>query len=370
MRLYIHIPFCTSKCGYCAFHSVVGQEALFEPYIRALCKDIESSLKGLARIQGSVELDSIFFGGGTPNLLPSHFYTSIFKCIQSHAHVKQGCEISLEANVNLINTQWCKDLLLLGANRLSIGIQSFHTQKLALLERNHSARDSAYGVDIAFNAGFKNLSCDLIIGTALDSVAMIESEIKQAAALPISHLSLYALSIDEGSRFAFEAARGRGRQRQSIASIEEELSLYARTCLQDAGFSQYEVSNYERTSRCEHNLGYWQGEEYLGCGALAVGRIAKERTKACKDLQEYIKTPTKRFVENLSDEDLRLERIMLGLRCDMGVCLEDIALNKENERVSILLKEGKCYIKKWQGKDYLVAYDLFLSDEITLWLVK
>lgn len=116
--LYIHIPFCSSKCGYCAFNSFVGQEEYYNDYIKALCVDIEQGLK-----ERHYHIDSIFFGGGTPNLLGAKYYEMIFECIYQNAHIAKDCEISLEANINHLNAQWCKQLYALGANRLSVGIQ-------------------------------------------------------------------------------------------------------------------------------------------------------------------------------------------------------------------------------------------------------
>ena len=336
---------------------MVGQEGLFESYVRALCEDIESCLSRLKHKRARVELGSIFFGGGTPNLLPARFYRPIFERIHAHASLSPTCEITLESNVNLISRAWCKELRALGANRLSIGIQSFDKGKLALLEREHSARESERGVEIAHQAGFDNLSCDLIIGSALDSHALIESDIARASALPLKHISVYSLSLDSGSRFASE-----GRE-ALLAENEEAQCYFARECLARHGFAQYEVSNYERGARCAHNLGYWQGEEYLGVGASAVGRIGRARTRAHSSLQEYIKAPSARHIERLSKEDMRLERVMLGLRCDVGVQLDSVNLAETSLR--ILLDEGKCRLRG----GYLVANELFLSDEITLWLL-
>lgn len=369
MRLYIHIPFCTSKCGYCAFNSfAMGegqiQESAITPYVEALCIDLEWSLsrvkerananmcldRGGLRIEPDgreLKIDSIFFGGGTPNLLPARCYEKIFETLRRHVCLSEDCEITLEANVNLIEEQWCKDLLSLGANRLSVGVQSFCDSKLTFLEREHNAFEISKRIESAYRAGFENLSCDLIIGTPLDSQMLVDSEIAQATALPLNHISMYALSIDEGSRFALDSKKGDNK----LGKDEEDLSFYARDLLRSKGFLQYEVSNYAKIpqAKCDHNLGYWRGEEYLGCGAGAVGRIGSVRSKGLPNLNEYIKSPTKRLHENLSQNDLLTESIMLGLRCEEGLNLELLGMDWRKDShldsiITLLVDEGKCSI--------------------------
>lgn len=377
MLLYIHIPFCSSKCGYCAFNSFVDREGEIEAYVRALREDIRNSLRG-----NTQSITSIFFGGGTPNFLDSKYYDEIFESIYTNASVAKDCEISLECNVNLLNLAWCKDLLSLGANRLSVGIQSFDENKLAFLQREHKAKDIALNVEYAFSAGFKNVSCDLITNTPLDSKKVVESDITNALNLPISHISVYALSIDEGSRFALDSKRFS----QDLES-KDDFCFFARELLEKAGFYQYEVSNYAKDSKleadskpngnpkqCKHNLGYWQGREYIGCGAGAVGRLGNRRVKAYPQLANYIKTPRKRLVEALSQRDLCMENIMLGLRCAVGVkmsVLEELFIDKVamEKHIGFLLSGGKCHIRKEKSEDFLVANELFLSNEIALWLL-
>ena len=377
MLLYIHIPFCSSKCGYCAFNSFVDREGEIEAYVRALREDIRHSLRG-----NTQSITSIFFGGGTPNFLDSKYYDEIFESIYTNASVAKDCEISLECNVNLLNLAWCKHLLSLGANRLSIGIQSFDENKLAFLQREHKVKDIVLNVEYAFSAGFKNVSCDLITNTPLDSKKVVEADITNALNLPISHISVYALSIDEGSRFALDSKRFS----QDLES-KDDFCFFARELLEKAGFYQYEVSNYAKDSKlwadskpngnpkqCKHNLGYWQGKEYIGCGAGAVGRLGNRRVKAYPQLANYIKTPHKRLIEALSQRDLCMENIMLGLRCAMGVkmsVLEELFIDKVamEKHIGFLLSGGKCHIRKEKSEDFLVANELFLSDEIALWLL-
>ena len=358
MQLYIHIPFCRSKCGYCAFNSQVNKEEFYTPYIDALCKDITHSLALLKHRTPNAKLQSVFIGGGTPNILDSVLYKKIFACFEEFLEAQ--CEISIESNVNLISHTWCKDLRTMGANRLSIGVQSFDDKKLAFLEREHCVSDIFKAFENALKSGFENINCDIIFGTPLDNNALIHYECDTLQKLPLTHISAYCLSIDEGSRFGSKFSP---QENLSIDSISQAQILKERFLAQ--GLRQYEVSNYAKANyTCKHNLGYWQGKEYIGCGCSAVGRIGDVRYKANESLQEYINNPLFRQKEFLSKKDLDFEEIMLGLRCEVGV--DSQKLNQK--KLQILLESDKVYVQKRESKNMVVAKNFLLADEITLWL--
>ena len=345
MILCVHIPFCTSKCGYCAFNSSSEFFHLQDSYLQALLQDLKSELENKKYF-----LTSIYIGGGTPNTLPSKTYEKIFECITQNATLTQECEITLECNPNLLSKEWCKDLNSLGANRLSIGVQSFFDKKLEFLQREHQGGEIAKALDLAYNAGFENLSVDLIYGTPLDFLLSLKEEITLASKLPINHLSAYCLSIDKGSRFYSSPP----------ALPLEDMGEIVRDELAKRGFLQYEVSNFANPYKCAHNLSYWRGEEYIGCGAGAVGFQNKARYTKSKHIPSYIKNPHSKNVEYLSSEDLFLERLFLGLRCEIGVALDSLPSHK----VAYLLEEDKAYLQD----GFLKARDLFLADEIALYL--
>lgn len=345
MILYLHIPFCTSKCGYCAFNSSSDFFHLQDAYIEALVQDLKYELNGK-----NYTLNSIFIGGGTPNTLESRHYAKIFENILQYAHVLDQCEITLECNPNLLNKQWCRDLLALGATRLSVGIQSFFDQKLRFLQREHQSKEIAQSLQDAYDCGFTNLSIDLIYGTPMDTPYSLIKEVESASVLPINHLSAYSLSIDKGSRFYTSPP---------ILPIED-MGDILREELGKHGFLQYEVSNFSRPYRCLHNLSYWKGEEYIGCGAGAVGYVENTRYTKLKHIPSYIKNPYAKSLETLTSQEKFLEQLFLGLRCDEGVRLDLLSQAK----VSLLLEEKKAYIQNGRLK----AVDFFLADEIALFL--
>ena len=361
MTLYIHIPFCSSRCGYCTFNSFTNSEELYDDYVNALILDISKNTC-------KEPLSSIFFGGGTPNMLETRFYEKIFAAIRQNFTLTNDCEITTEANPNLITQQWCQQMHDLGINRLSLGVQSFFTDKLAYLEREHGQKDIYYALECAQKANIFNLSIDLIYDTPLDNPKRIKEEITLATQLPISHLSAYSLSIEDDSRL-------KKRGEKESATPQHKVLIEA---LNHSGFYAYEVSNFipKNGKKCAHNLAYWQGMDYIGCGAGAVGKLSNKalknssyntdhspaiRLQATKNLNDYITHPNKRSIEYLSTQDIFLESLFLGLRSEVGV---DISLldSKALENLEILKSHNLIEIKN----NRIYALDYFLSDELAL----
>lgn len=344
MILYIHIPFCVNRCGYCTFISYENATSLQDFFVQALITDLSLSAT-------PIPITSIFFGGGTPNLLSEKAYEKIFASIHKNFSLTQDCEITLEANPNLINSQWCKTLKNFGATRLSIGVQSFFDDKLHFLQRGHYYKDINQAITIAYHSGIQNLSIDLIYDTPQDTPLRIYEEIKKASMLPINHISAYSLSIEKESKL----------QKQGIKQINSSLYKEVASALQDFNFTQYEVSNYARGYKVAHNLSYWKYEDYIGCGCGSVGKIKDNRFYAHQNLKSYIKNPGFRKKEALSKKDIQIEKIFLGLRCEIGV---DIAL-LHPKKLQILLEEHKVVSKN----NKIFALDYFIADELALWLL-
>lgn len=306
-------------------------------YLKALQIDLKE--------QNLFDIESVYIGGGTPNVLEAKDYENIFKLLPSCV------ESTMELNPNASNIDTLKEFKALGINRFSIGIQSFIDEKLRLLERIHDTKTAIRFVENAIKCDVK-VSIDLIYDTKLDSKDSLKYELELASSLGIGHISCYALSIDKDSRFY---AKHKNPTRESSLCYE------LKEILDNLGFYQYEVSNYAKTHKSEHNLGYWAYKDYIGVGLSAVGKIGNKRYYKQSDFKSYIANPTFRDIELLSNNDIRLEQIFLGARSEIGIKKE---LIKNKERLEILLNEKKCSIKNGR----ILINNYFLADEIALWL--
>jgi len=348
--LYIHIPFCDSKCHYCNFNSYVDKFELKTTYMDALYKQLLHDLKHYDIKLGSIE--SLFIGGGTPTSVDFHLYEPIFKTITPY--LQKGAEITSEANPNSTTTKWLSGMKSFGVNRISLGVQSFFDDKLKLLGRSHKSKDAILAVKKAYDIGFEHISIDLIHSTMLDTPKRVEFEIKQALKLPIDHLSAYELTIEKATPFENSLKI----QKESIKQahiIHEKIS--------DVGWKQYEVSNYGK-SFCYHNIGYWEYKQYLGIGSGAVGRIKNYRLYPHKVLEEYIKDPLFKSKEELKEHEIIEEKILLGFRSFVGVAC-DILDDNSKRRAELLTNEKKLYKKN--GRYFNTNY--LLSDEVALFII-
>lgn len=298
-------------------------------------------------------IDSVFIGGGTPSTIPASWYEPFFTMVKPY--LKKGAEITSEANPNSATKEWLKSMFEQGVNRISFGVQSFDAQKLSFLGRNHSAKTAIEAVENASIIGIQALSVDLIYGTSLDTVKLLKNDLTIARALPINHLSAYALTIEENTPFF--------QHKQAINTSEKYAKQFVQSII-NAGFPQYEISNFG-TYQSIHNKGYWEQKDYIGIGSGAVGFLKKQRFYPSKVLETYLLNPCTQEVENLSQDDLHVEKLFLGLRSNVGI--ERSAFNaKEQEKINLLLQEKKltCKDKRLYNNDY------FLSDEIALFITQ
>jgi oxygen-independent coproporphyrinogen-3 oxidase len=296
-------------------------------------------------------IETIFIGGGTPSTIDPALYEPVFKTIAPY--LKKGAEITSEANPNSATQSWLEEMKALGVNRISFGVQSFNNEKLKMLGRAHHRDDAIRAITEASEAGFEHISLDLIYATASDTQEILEQDLQKAFSLPIDHLSAYALTIEEGTVF---------EKRPEVAKEKLELTTSFFTAIKERGFKQYEISNFG-TYRSKHNLGYWKYKPYLGIGAGAVGCINEIREYPHKNIEAYIADPLYITSEALTQEEIKSERIFLGLRSIVGV---DAALlnTKELQRAQLLVDETKLTCKNgvFYNTDYL------LSDEIALFI--
>lgn len=334
--IYVHIPFCRSKCGYCAFASypLAGHDP--EAYLAALYREI-AFCREQAWCRGRV-FESLFLGGGTPTILGAELLTGLLDVLRASFIVSPDAEISVESNPNTVDAKKLAALAEAGVNRLSLGIQTFDDQTLRRIDRTHTAADGERAVNLARQAGFTNLSLDLIYGLPGQSPAAWRETLARGVALAPQHLSAYQLSIEPGSRFAELAAAGK----LTLPDEANETEMAGETVnhLTRAGFERYEISNYARPGyRCRHNLNYWRNRSWLGLGAGAVGALSGLRLRNSADPQLYQHCwergqPAWVEAEGLDRDRSFRETMIMGLRL-----IEGLDLTELGDRFGIDLRE-------------------------------
>jgi oxygen-independent coproporphyrinogen-3 oxidase len=262
--LYLHIPFCAKRCPYCDFNTYAGLEDQFEAYTVALCREIRQG--GDARARPPVR--TIFIGGGTPTVLESELLGRMLEACREAFDVAPSAEITTEANPGTVDRERFAALRALGVDRLSMGVQSFDDAELRWLGRIHNAVEAECSFEAARTAGFDNINLDFMFGLPGQQPETWARTLARALALDPEHLSLYSLIVEDGTPLADWVRRG------AVAEPDDDLAADLYTCameaLAEAGFDQYEISNWARAGReCRHNLVYWRNEPYLGFGAGA-----------------------------------------------------------------------------------------------------
>ena len=354
MLLYIHIPFCDSKCFYCAFNSYTDRFHLKHEYMNALKKQLKNDLENYV-IKHNKKIETVFIGGGTPSTIKPSEYEEIFEMIKPH--LEEFAEITTEANPNSASYEWLENMNKLGVNRVSFGVQSFDNDKLKFLGRAHNANSAIKAIQNAKSIGFKGINCDIIYGVQNDTMESLKKDFDTAFSLPITHLSAYSLTIEEGTKFF---------DRSSVKIDDEELSYEIFDYMNKQGFHQYEISNFAKNKESEskHNYGYWQHKEYLGVGAGAVGYVNQERHYPSKSIEEYIQNPLFFDVEKINLDDVKTEKILLGFRSLNGV---EMSLFNEEEmkKIDDLIQYDKVYIEN----NRVFNKNFLLSDELALYIL-
>jgi len=292
LSLYLHIPFCTLKCSYCDFNSYAGLEGLVRPYVDALAAEMR--LWGEA-VRGR-PVATVFFGGGTPSLLSIPQLERLFAAMRQHFQMEAGAEVSLEANPGTVDRGYLRELLALGVNRLSLGVQSFHDDELVALDRIHSAEEAKQAYRWAREAGFQRVNLDLIYGLPEQPLERWRATLEEAVSLAPDHLSLYALTVEEGTKLAYDIDHGRVPAPDADAQAE----MYEWSCerLAASGYRQYEISNWAQPAlsdaegpgqECRHNLTYWRNGEWLGLGAGAHSHFGGFRFADVYSPKQYLR---------------------------------------------------------------------------------
>jgi oxygen-independent coproporphyrinogen-3 oxidase len=333
VSLYLHIPFCHHRCGYCDFNTYAGKEALISKYIEALAREVQLVAQGAG---DKLPVHTIFFGGGTPSLVPANLLASVFDALYESFEISPKAEITLEANPGTVDEGYLSALRGLGVNRLSMGVQSANPKELEILERQHGYQDAIQAVKDARAAGFDNLSVDLIFGLPHQVLADWQANLEKAMELDPDHISLYALTIEHGT--PLESQVKKGVLPEPDPDIAAEMYEWTMDFLAPRGYTHYEISNWaKKDERGEvmlscHNQQYWLNQPYLGFGAGAHGFIAGHRTANVLGPEAYIKRcisgevrdfPRSPATVNIKQIDRFVEMqetMMMGLRLlEMGV---------------------------------------------------
>ena len=362
---YVHIPFCRRRCYYCDFPiTVVGDRpgsGIFDwmaEYVRAICQEINTAP------QFGAPLKTIFFGGGTPSLLPVAELAQIIATLNRYFGIARNAEISIEIDPGTFDLKQLKDYRSLGINRVSLGVQSFDEELLKICGRSHSLNDIFVAIDLINKANITNFSLDLISGLPHQSIEIWQDSLNRAIAFGPKHISCYDLVLEPVTAFG---RKYRGENTPLPADkIAAKMYRTAREILENAGYEHYEISNYAKTGfQCAHNRVYWENKSYYGFGMGAASYVDRQRLTRPRTRKEYYL-----WVENLianngaidyprdTENDLILDTLMLGLRLADGVSLSEI---HSNFGKNVLDKIWSCLQNYWdlaeQGKE---ARDLII----------
>ncbi|VAX30919.1 Hypothetical radical SAM family enzyme in heat shock gene cluster, similarity with CPO of BS HemN-type [hydrothermal vent metagenome] len=372
LGLYIHIPYCLHKCGYCDFNSHKINPEEMDSYVAALLLEMEHYSRNLTKDK---QIVTIFLGGGTPTTLDIHLLEEILQTIRNRFDVSDDCEITFEANPATVSLEPLQKMRTAGYNRISIGVQSFHEPELKLLDRIHSEDEIHMTVDRAREAGFDNLSLDLMFALPGQTMASWEDNLQQALSKNPEHLSTYNLTIEPETAFHTLQAKGK----LTLPPDDNQLEFYKKSIqtLTEAGYQHYEISNFCKSGKeCQHNLIYWNNGDTLGLGAGASSFLGGIRFKNYNLPARYIReieatNTAVEFREQLKPSQAMGETLMLGLRLREGMNIRPFeerfqtSFHETYDQVISSLTE-KNLITLNNNRIALSAKGLFLADTVIL----
>lgn len=356
--LYVHIPFCSSRCTYCGFYSTTGLE-LCEKYVNAICKEIKLR-------NGNIE--TIYIGGGTPSQLSIEQLKRIFKNIYIYNKVENNAEVTLEVNPDDITKQFAEALRELPVNRISMGAQTFRNERLKFLNRRHNASQIIDAVETLRKTEFKNISIDLMYGFPEQTLSEWNTDIDRALALGVEHISTYCLMYEESTPLYKLLEKGK------ISEIDEELeremyyTLIER--LESAGYEHYEISNFAHKGyRSRHNSSYWIGTPYIGIGAAAHSFDIKTRSWNVADIHKYIagmEQENRLYEEEGIDADTRYnDAITVALRTKEGLDLTNLPKDKQTYCIANAKRHIESKLLRLDNNHLALTKEgLFVSDMV------
>lgn len=369
LAIYLHVPFCARKCAYCDFASFSGRLDDWKPYFTALLGEIDAWADELC----AYEAHSIFFGGGTPSLVPAEYIAAALSRLHSRVTFAEDAEITIEANPGTLTPAKLQAYRAAGINRISIGVQSFDVGLLKTLGRIHTPEEAAAAVRMAREAGFANISLDLMYALPGQSLAQWRDTLAQAVSLPVNHISAYSLIVEEGTPLHCSVMAGEIHVPDDDAAIEMQRMAVA--YLAGHGFERYEISNFAQPGfESRHNMTYWLGGEYLGLGSAAHSLMGNERFSNPPQLERYLAGERMLDRQARSPLDRQEEALMLETRMLRGLELaawqarfgQDLLQSRARE-VQRLLDCGLIEIKN--GFLRLTQVGLELQDSVVLELM-
>ncbi len=356
MLLYIHFPFCRKKCIYCSFYSVPYDESRVHFYFNALREEI----KYWSSVFNRPKVSTIYLGGGTPTIMDLSLLEKLICLLKDCFKWEKSTEFTIEANPESVSLPFLKSLFQLGINRISIGVQSLENNILKWLGRLHDAKTAIWACEWAQEAGFQNISVDLLWGLPYQTVNSWLKQLGKIVKLNIRHISIYALTVEEGTLLSKMVKYNMVK----LPKEWEQVEMYIKggEFLESCGFLQYEISNFAKLGFiCQHNMGYWEGRPYLGVGPGAVSTIGKYRWENPKSIKKYVDMVFSRRmpedVEELSEEDKKKEKIILSLRTVRGLSLKEYKDMTGND----LLEEKKDLISYLYKNDFVKIRKGYLS---------
>ena len=367
--VYVHIPFCASRCSYCDFFSTLQLADAGTSYVEAVVAEARLRRGELCGAQ----VKTLYLGGGTPSQLPLPLLSRLIDGLRESLDLPDVEEFTVEANPDDVTPEWCRGVAALGVNRVSMGVQSFEDPILRLIGRRHTARQAMDAVANLREAGISNISIDLIFGLPGQTVASWTASVEQAIALKPQHISAYGLTYEEGTRLWHQRERG------EVVEVPEEqcLEMYRILVdeLQAAGYEHYEISNFALPGYySRHNSSYWDDTPYLGLGAAAHSYDGKVRRWNPHDLRQYMDKVLAGELacelEELSRSERYDERVMLGLRTAWGVDAERLRVDFGDEAWRYFIREAARHVVAGNlrvtedGRYVLTRDGIMLSDSI------
>lgn len=340
--LYVHIPFCLKKCNYCDFCSYSDLDfSVRMAYVDALMREIRGYQK-----EQKTEVDTIFFGGGTPSLLEPREFNAICDAIWETFHVTLDAEFSIEANPKTLTEEKLSCFVARGVDRISMGLQSIHENELKILGRIHNFEDFKKSYSMVLDCGISNVGVDLMYGIPNQTVESFRETLDEVISLSPKHISAYSLILEEGTPLS------KMQEELSFPSEDEECEMYELACerLSKCGYTHYEISNYSKPGfESRHNLKYWENKDFIGVGAAAYSCFGGRRYGNFSGLREYLsENPTQYITEEVHDSAASAyEFVMLGLRLKRGISLSEYKslyktdfLIGRREKISFFQKNG------------------------------